>query len=165
MLRKIFFIGTVLFFAAVHGQAQEELNPIKWSLTSGKSSESLKKGDAFKADLSAEIEKGWHLYSLDKIDGGPISTKISVAEDSPFELGKIAAPDPIEFDDPAFGITTKFYEDAVKFSLPLKASENFEPGKSALKIKIRFQLCNDQICLPPKTVVVTGDSGKSSKGN
>lgn len=165
MLRKLFFIGCLLFLVAVQTKAQEELNPVKWSLKSEKAVETLKSGDEFKAFLSAKIEKGWHLYALEKIDGGPIPTKVSVAEDAPFELGKIEVPEPIEVDDSAFGITTKFYENDVKFNLPLKVLSSFESGKSELKIKIRFQMCNDQMCLPPKTAIVSLDSEKSLPDN
>lgn len=162
MLKKLFLGGLILFAVAFQIRAQEEPNPIKWSLSSEKSLASIKGNEAFKITLNAAIEKGWHLYALEKTAGGPLPTKISIAEDSPFEPGKIEAPDPIEFDDPAFGTTTRFYEDAVQFKMSVKVLEKFEAGKSELKIKIRFQTCNDQMCLPPKTVIVSLEAEKPS---
>jgi DsbC/DsbD-like thiol-disulfide interchange protein len=160
MMKKILLIGFVLFSAAFQIQAQEEPNPIKWFLSSEKPVESVKSGEIFKLILRAEIEKGWHLYALEKVEGGPLPTKISAIEDALFELGKIEVSDPVEFDDPAFGITTKFYEDSVEFKFPVKVSDKFVAGKSDLKIKIRFQTCNDQMCLPPKTVVLKPEPEK-----
>ncbi|MGI9035787.1 MAG: protein-disulfide reductase DsbD N-terminal domain-containing protein [Pyrinomonadaceae bacterium] len=160
MFQKLFLIVFVLFSIAFQVRAQDEINPVKWSLKVEKPLTSLNKGDSFNAALSAEIEKGWHLYALEKTDGGPLPTRISVPDESPFELGKIEAPPPIEVDDAAFGVTTKFYEMAVKFNLPIKVLDGFERDSSELKIKVRFQICNDQMCLPPTTVVVDSHSEK-----
>ncbi|MGI8469468.1 MAG: protein-disulfide reductase DsbD N-terminal domain-containing protein [Pyrinomonadaceae bacterium] len=163
MFKNLLLIGFLLLLGAVQIWAQDEINPVKWSLNIEKPIKSLGKGDNFKAILSAEIEKGWHLYALEKIEGGPIPTRISVPEDSPFELGKIEPPKPIEVDDSAFGITTKFYEEAVKFDLPVKVLDSFERNISELKIKVRFQTCNNEMCLPPKTVIVDSREQNSEK--
>ena len=170
MFGKLFLTGFILLAAAASAQifAQEkepELNPVSWSIDIEKPLESLHQGDNFTAALDAKIESGWHLYALEKIEGGPIPTKISIADDASFELGEIDFPPPIEVDDAAFGVTTKFYEDGVKFRLPIKVLENFESGKSDLRIKIRFQTCNDQMCLPPKTVIVSRNSKQTSENN
>lgn len=154
MLKKLFVIGFLFALGAICVRAQEEINPVKWSLAVEETSKPPNKGDVFNVVLKAEIEKGWHLYALEKTEGGPIATRISVADGSLFELGKIEAPKPFEFDDTSFGATTKFYEDSVKFTLPVKVLETFEEGSTKLKIKIRFQTCNNEMCLPPKTVTV-----------
>lgn len=154
MFKRLFLIGFFLFSAAIQIHAQDEIKPVKWSLRVEQPIKSLNKDDNFKAALSAEIEKGWHLYALEKIEGGPTPTRISIVEDSPFELGKIDAPKPVEVEDSAFGVTTKFYENAVKFGLPLKVTKDFDKDSAKLKIKVRFQVCNDEMCLPPATAIV-----------
>ena len=156
MLKKFLVICFVLALSIIHIYAQddEEKIPVKWTLKTDKPSKPLSKDDIFKVQLSAEIEKGWHLYALEKIEGGPIPTRISLAEEQPFELGKIEAPKPIEVDDSAFGVTTKFYENSVNFILPVKVLDTFDSENTELKVKVRFQICTDQMCLPPKTVMV-----------
>jgi thiol:disulfide interchange protein DsbD len=154
MLRKLFIIVFLLSLAALKSPAQEENVPVKWSLEVKSVSRNLLKDDQFNAFLSAEIEKGWHLYALEKIEGGPIPTRITIAGELPFELGKIEAPKPIEVDDAAFGVTTKFYEEAVRFTLPIKVLQSTGADAAQLQIKVRFQICNDEMCLPPKTIVV-----------
>ncbi|MGI8556369.1 MAG: protein-disulfide reductase DsbD N-terminal domain-containing protein [Pyrinomonadaceae bacterium] len=160
MLKKLFVIVFLLLIGALQIFAQDEINPVKWSLKIETPVKSVNKGDTFNAVLSAKIDDGWHLYALEKIEGGPFPTRISVPDDALFELSKIDAPPPIEFDDSAFGVITKFYENAVNFGLPLKAKENVDKDLFNLKIKVRFQVCNDQMCLPPTTVAVESGAKK-----
>ena len=156
MLRNLLLIAFLLPLAVLEIAAQEEkeIVPVKWSLDTKNFSRTLSKDDQFHAFLSAKIEKGWHLYALEKIEGGPIPTRITIAADLPFELGKIEAPKPIEVDDAAFGVTTKFYEDEVRFTLPIRVLQTSGAEPAQLQVKVRFQICNDEMCLPPKTVVV-----------
>lgn len=137
-------------------EEEEEFTPIKWKSEVEKPDRNLSKDEKIKLFLTAEIEKGWHLYALERIEGGPIATKIALVENPFFKAENIIAPPPIEKDDAAFGVTTKFYEDSVKFTLPLIAKENLT-GKSSVDIKIRYQTCNDQMCLPPKTLLIEID--------
>lgn len=145
-----------LAFGVSEISAQEEPDPTKWSLTVENQTKRLVKDNKFDVVLTAQIEKGWYLYALEKIEGGPIPTRISLVENQPFELGNIVAPSPIETDDAAFGVVTKFYEDSVRFTLPLRVLQNVS-GETKLQVKVRYQICNDEMCLPPKSVVVESD--------
>lgn len=156
MFRKFFLIGLFLLSAgAAHTLAQGAINPVKWSLKVERSVELLNEGNNFMAVLSAEIERGWHLYALEKIEGGPIPTLISVPDGLPFELGKIDAPAPLENHDSAFGVTTKFYQNTVDFNLPIRVSDKAQKSSTSLKIKVRYQICSEEVCLAPKTVIVS----------
>ena len=135
-------------------------NPVKWSLTSDSKAAQLKSGDRIKASLKAEIESGWHLYALEQPEGGPVATTIKTTEGKPFAIdGKIESPKPIVRVDPLFTsldgkpLQTKFFADGVTFTVPVKATA--ETASDALSLDVRFQLCNDTFCLPPKTVRVS----------
>jgi len=129
-------------------------NPTKWSLESDAKGKTLKRSEKFKAALKAEIEEGWHLYALEQAEGGPIPTTVKVAEEVPFILeGKVTTPEPITKFDPNFNIDTKFFTNQAQFNLPLQATADTKADD--LAIHVRFQLCNDTFCLPPKTVKVT----------
>ena len=150
---KLFLLFVLLPVAAI---AQ---NPAKWSLESNAKGKSFKSGETFKAFLKAEVEEGWHLYALDQPKGGPIATTIKVAEGVPFEIvGEIESPKPIIQPDPNFVVNdkpleTKFFKDRASFGLNLKATEDAIAER--LSVDVRFQLCNDTFCLPPKTVRVS----------
>lgn len=135
-------------------------NPSSWSLSSDKQNADLRSGETLTANLRADIESGWHLYALEQPKGGPIATTIKVSGGSPFEItGKITSPKPIQKIEELFvgedgkPLETKFFENTATFAVPLKATAN--AAASSLALDVRFQLCNDTLCLPPKTVKVT----------
>jgi DsbC/DsbD-like thiol-disulfide interchange protein len=133
------------------GAQDAPLNPVKWSLEVKPAPAPLKVGDVFTAELTAKIDAGWHLYSLELPPGGPRPTRITLAADQPFELaGKVEAPDPLTDFDPNFQMDTTYYEDAVTFTLPVKVVGDAAGVK--LAVSVRYQVCTKQLCLAPKTV-------------
>lgn len=129
------------------------LNPVKWSLKLDPAAKTYKKGEPFTAQVTAQIEEGWHLYSLEEIPNGPRPTRITLAEDQGFTLaGEIEQPVPITKFDENFGVETQFYEESATFAVPLKVSATAKSGATTLVIQTRYQTCNDRLCLPPKTV-------------
>lgn len=143
-----------LLSAAVFAQ-----DPTVWTIDSDAKGRTLSAGNEFSAVLRSAIEPGWHLYALDQPDGGPIKTTIKVTPDDPFEIGgEIVSPDPFVEPDPNFivdgkPLDTKFYKDSVEFTVPIRALA--EVAAEKLRLDVRFQLCNETYCLPPKTVRVS----------
>lgn len=129
-------------------------NPVSWSLESDAKGKVLKAEEKFKAKLKAKIEGEWHLYAVEQPDGGPFPTKITVAENLPFQLdGKTESPTPITKFDKNFNIDTKFFAKEAEFNLPLKTTADAKADDLAINVK--YQVCDDTTCLPPKTVKVT----------
>ncbi len=149
---RVFLTAIVLLFvSSITVSAQ---NPTKWKLVSVSESKELKTGDKFEAKLLAEIEPGWHLYSLEQPKGGPIATTIKLPEEGNFAIaGDVTTPKPITEFDPNFEIETSYFKDRGEFSIPLEAKR--EASGKDLAVDVRFQLCDDRLCLPPKTVRVT----------
>ncbi len=154
------FIPRILIASALFSVSVFAQNPAKWSLSSDTKEATLKAGSTAKAALKAEIESGWKLYALEQPEGGPIATTIKVSEGNPFEIsGKIESPKPkVKLDELFTGfdgkpLETKYFTEGVTFSIPLKTIA--ETAASALSLDVRFQLCNDTLCLPPKTVRVS----------
>jgi thiol:disulfide interchange protein DsbD len=147
---RLFFIFIVLLFSiSVFGQ-----NPVSWSLESDAKGKRLKQNESFKAKLKAQIEGDWYLYAVEQPDGGPFPTKITVAENLPFKIdGKVTSPNPTTKFDPNFQIETKFFSKSAEFNIPLKTIG--AANGNELAINVRYQVCDDSVCLPPKTVKVS----------
>ncbi len=147
----------LLFLFSIAGFGQDKAH---WSLDSVSKGQTIKAGGDVKADLKADIDPGWRLYALDQPKGGPIATTIKISETSPFDIvGKIASPKPTEKLDPLFvgtdgkALITKYFSNSVSFGLSAKARS--EVSADQLSVDVRFQLCDDNFCMPPKTVRVT----------
>lgn len=147
---KSLLILTVLFLPAF-ALAQ---NPVSWSLESDAKGKTLPSGARVKAKLKAAIEGEWNLYAVEQPEGGPFPTKITVPENLPFQIeGKPSSPAPITKFDPNFKIDTKFFSKSAEFDLNLKTTA--DANGDDLAINVRFQVCDDTVCLPPRTVKVT----------
>src|SRR5688572_10210499 len=157
MVKPFFLILSIVLLLSVASLAQD---PAKWRLSSDGQGKTLVSGETLSANLAAEIEAGWHLYALEQPEGGPIATTIKVTEGQPFELaGKITSPKPtVKIDELFVGmdgkpLETKFFVNGVTFGVPLRATG--AAGVDTLSLDVRFQLCNDTLCLPPKTTRVS----------
>ncbi|PYS86014.1 MAG: hypothetical protein DMF62_17335 [Acidobacteria bacterium] len=103
------------------------------------------------AKINASIGAGWHMYSITQGAGGPIPTRITLAE-GPFALGRISGTKPAVKLDPNFGINTESYSGNATFNVPFTVNADAPTGDSALNINVRYQVCNDTVCMPPKTL-------------
>ena len=152
-LHRLFKLALVLCFSAVSINGQEtetEPNPIKWSITTNVS-KPVKAGDRFVLELTAQIEKGWHLYSTERVEGGPTPTRIIIPSGQSFEMaGEIDSPAPHSSYDPNFQIATDYYEGSVPFTIPLRALANSGASANKLHVQVRYQTCTQTICLAPK---------------
>ncbi len=141
-------------------------NPSKWSLAIENSDGKIEAGKNYKAKLTAEVEPGWNLYALDQPEGGPIATTIKAAENSGIEIvGEVRSASPKTKEDENFKIDgkplqTKYFENSAEFQLDFRlaagaANAGTEPtyfySDSNVAFAVRFQLCNDTLCLPPRT--------------
>lgn len=143
---------TALLTSACAVTAQEH-NPVHWSAPAV--GDKAQPGGRIRVRVAAEIQPGWHLYSLKKIEDGPIPTTITLSPDQPFRLaGAIDAPPPIVMRDPTFDMDVEYYEESAEFVLPVEVGADAKPGPAKVSVAARYQSCNDKMCLPPRTVKI-----------
>jgi DsbC/DsbD-like thiol-disulfide interchange protein len=145
-----------LFFAAAMAAclAAAPADPVAWKLQNPPAVP-VKAGARFNVKLLAEVQDGWHLYSLKPMAEGPIPTRIWIAEGQPFSLaGAVQSPDPQVMQDPSFGMEVELYEGEAVFTLPVRVASGASPGSQKLVVSASYQSCNNKLCLPPKTVKV-----------
>lgn len=136
-----------LFGVSIYGQ-----NPVSWSLSSPK--KTAKAGEKFNVQLSGAIQGGWYIYSITQGAGGPYPTRVTVA--APFVLaGGVKGPAPKRQMDANFGIETEKYVGGANLTVPVSVPAGTAAGAQTLEVSVRFQTCNDEVCLPPKTVKVS----------
>ena len=106
-------------------------------------------------DLKAQIDQGWHVYSISQGPGGPIPTRIVLAPGQPFDLiGTVRGPAPATRFDSNFGINVETYDDRAAFGLIVHVAADARVGTDTVTIKARFQTCNASLCLPPRTETI-----------
>lgn len=129
-------------------------DPVAWKIQ-GAPGKPVKAGAAFTVKLVAEVQEGWHLYSMKHMEDGPIATRIWLPEGQPFQLAGAIRPDqPQVVQDPSFNMEVELYEGEATFTLPVKIAPGAAAGAQSLVVNASYQTCNNKLCLPPKTVKV-----------
>jgi len=147
-VRRALLLGVALAISAAAA------DPVTWKVQSAPS-QPVKPGAPFTVKIAADIEKGWHVYSMRPIEDGPIPTRVWLAEGQPFQLtGPVKAEDPESVEDATLQKEVELYEGAAWFELPVKASASVTAGTQKMTISVSYQSCNNKMCLPPKTVRV-----------
>ena len=108
--------------------------------------------------FTAAIDKGWHVYSTDLGDGGPISATFNVEKISGAEVvGKLKpVGKEISTFDKLFEMKVRYFENTAQFVQKLKLTG----GAYRLEGYLEYGACNDENCLPP-TQVAFQFSGKA----
>lgn len=131
-----------------------QLRPVTWSASGPKTA--VTAGATIPIALVATIDDGWHLYSTTQPPGGPIPTRITLAASPVFAAnGALTFPKPAVAADPNFGINVETYDRHVAFTIPLKVANNAVSHVENLTVRARFQACNANLCMPPRTETVT----------
>ena len=112
----------------------------------------LKKISDTEAELvfNATIDAGWHLYSTDLPEDGPVSATINFDQIDGAELvgGLIPQGNIIEHFDNMFEMDLRYFENNGTFVQKVK----FTGGTYTLKGYLQYGACNDENCLPPTNV-------------
>jgi thiol:disulfide interchange protein DsbD len=137
---------------------QELLDPIKWSASAERKS-------ATEAEIvfTAKLDKGWHLYSQQLPEFGPVPTTFTYKDLGGSQLiGKVSEPKGKEELDPNFDMVVKYFDGKARFVQKLKLTEK----ATTVKAEVEFMVCDDKRCLPPDVVelsvsIPAFDAGKS----
>ena len=139
MKKSIFSILLLLFAVVVQAQIQE---PVKFK----SELKTLQAGEA-EVVFTGTIDKGWHVYSTDLGDGGPISATFNVESISGAELVGKLKPVGKGFDK-LFEMKVRYFENTAQFVQKLKLTG----GEYKVEGFLEYGACNDENCLPPTQV-------------
>ncbi len=143
----------ILLLSGPNALAQLPGDIVQW--TAKTTPASVRAGQKATATLAARIADGWHVYSITQAPGGPVKTEISVPPDRILKAsGDVVGPKPQTAFDPNFKMNAEFYEKTVTFQVPVQIDASAKPGEVKGTIDVRFQACNDRLCLPPTKVHV-----------
>ena len=100
--------------------------------------------------FSAAIDKGWHVYSTELGDGGPISATFNVDKTSGIELlGKLKpVGKEVATFDKLFEMKVRYFENTAKFIQKVKLTG----GAYEIEGYLEYGACDDESCLPPTEV-------------
>lgn len=154
-MKRIIIALVVLFSANIFGQIYD---PVKWNTAVEKISDT-----EYTLISTATIDKGWHLYSQDVPEDGPIPTSfIYDDEGGVFKIigntteGKGEVEFTKLFGDE--GMELKHFSKKASFRQRIEVVGD----NTTLTAFVEFMVCDDTRCLPPKEVDLVFDLAKAA---
>jgi hypothetical protein len=110
--------------------------------------------------VTLDIEKGFHAYANPAGDDSLLPTTVSVSGDPKPEDVKVTYPAGKERKDDVLDQTIRVYEGKVTIDVSFhRPTRNTDP----LEVTVKYQVCNEMQCLPPKTVKVKVEEKSEEK--
>lgn len=135
------YIIIFLLLSIIPIQAFSQIkDPVKWSYKSIRINDTIAE-----LQFTANIDKGWHLYSQAIPDGGPLPTEFKFEKITGAKLtGKVTEPKGHEEYDQMFEMKVKYFDGQAIFVQKVKITSN----KPALvKGILNYQACDDKSCI------------------
>ena len=144
-MKKLIYILTLTLFFTSFSNAQI-FEPVKWQTSVEKISDT-----EYDLVVTATIDDGWHLYSQNVPDNGPIPTSFSFKNiEGQFDLVEKTKEGEghTEFDN-VFNMEIKYFEKEAIFKQRIKV---LTKDKITINETLEFMVCDDTNCLPPTDV-------------
>lgn len=143
MKKFTLFLLALVVAATAFSQVE---NPVKWDFKAVK-----KDAKQYTVVITATFASPWHIYSQTTPDGGPLPTEIKFKANPLATLdGKVKEDGSLKTTyDENFKVDVKYFSDKVVYTQVVKLKA---PVKTHATGEIKYMVCNDNRCLPPKTV-------------
>ncbi|SDS01709.1 Thiol:disulfide interchange protein DsbD [Formosa sp. Hel1_31_208] len=132
----------LVFGVTSHAQI---FKPVTWKTSVEKISDT-----EFDLISTATIDSGWHLYSQNVPEDGPIPTTFVYNANADYELnGNTLEDEGHTVDDPVFQMVIKFFSDKAEFRQRITV---LNQELSIVEGEVEFMVCDDEKCLPPNYI-------------
>ena len=150
MFRILFSLLAVIFSISVRGQM---MDPVHFT-----SQLKMLEGDEAEIIFSATVDPGWHVYSTDLGNDGPISATFNVVKmDGVETVGKLKPRgNVVKQFDKMFDMELRFFEHKAMFVQKVR----FTKPQYTIDCYLEYGACNDEMCMPPSQVELK-KSGKA----
>jgi len=112
------------------------------------------RGTAFQIAVVMKIRPGFHVNAREKSEEYLIATDLKAELPAGFSSGEVAYPkgklENFTFSKKPLNV----YQDTVVLRLPVTALANAPLGEQHIPVKLRYQACSAEICLPPVTLTL-----------
>tara|TARA_R110002126_G_scaffold25907_5_gene88184 strand:+ start:1048 stop:3039 length:1992 start_codon:yes stop_codon:yes gene_type:complete len=142
MKKHLILLFALIAFTVGNSQI---LEPVKWKTSIEKLSDT-----EYNLISKATIEDGWHLYSQNVPEDGPIPTTFTFDDaNGAFKfIGNTSEEVGRTVDDPVFQMMIKFFEKSAIFVQKVELIGDV----TSVNATVEFMVCDDTRCLPPTEV-------------
>ncbi len=112
------------------------------------------RGSSFQIAVVMKIRPGFHVNAREKSEDYLIATDLKAALRAGFSSGEVSYPKG-KLEKFAFSkIPLNVYQDTVVLRMPVTALASAPLGEQHIPLKLRYQACSSELCLPPVTLTL-----------
>jgi len=112
------------------------------------------RGSSFQVAVVMKIRPGFHVNAREKSEDYLIATDLKPELPAGFKAGEVAYPKGQLLNFAFSKIPLNVYQDTVTLFMPVTALPGAPLGKHEIPLKLRYQACSSEICLPPVTLTL-----------
>jgi cytochrome c biogenesis DsbD-like protein len=164
---SVALFGLILIALAASRSAAQEQVPSGRDVVSSSTYASLEpvaRGSSFQLAVVLKIRPGFHINAREKSEDYLIATDLKAELPAGFQAADVSYP---RGKLHAFAFSKKplnVYEDTVILRLPLTALPTAPLGPQHIPLKLRYQACSTEICLPPVTLALDAALNVAASG-
>jgi cytochrome c biogenesis DsbD-like protein len=146
----IISIGTLALCGALLAQVPSGREVVKPEIFA--SLDPAGRGSSFQIAVVMKIRPGFHVNAREKSDEYLIATDLKAEVPAGFSGGEVSYPKG-RFENFSFSKKPlNVYQGTVILRLPVTALESAPLGEQHIPLKLRYQACSTELCLPPVTI-------------
>jgi len=118
------------------------------------SREPIGRGSSFQIAVVMKIRPGFHVNAREKSEDYLIATDLKAVLPAGFSNGEVSYPQG-KLEQFSFSKTPlNVYQDTVILRMPVTALASAPLGEQHIPLKLRYQACSNELCLPPVTLTL-----------
>ena len=115
------------------------------------------RGSQFQIAAVLKIRPGFHINAREKSEDYLIATDLRAEAPAGFQLGDVSYPKGALHSFTFSKKPLNVYEDTITLRLPVTALPSASLGVQHIPLKLRYQACSTEICLPPVTLTLDAE--------
>ena len=148
----VLWIGSLVLCAALLAQVPSGREVVKPEIYA--SLDPAARGSSFQIAVVMKIRPGFHVNAREKSEDYLIATDLKAALPAGFTGGEVSYPKG-KLEQFTFSkIPLNVYQDTVVLRMPVTALANAPLGEQHIPLKLRYQACSTDLCLPPVTLTL-----------
>ncbi|HUC53447.1 MAG TPA: protein-disulfide reductase DsbD N-terminal domain-containing protein [Candidatus Cybelea sp.] len=148
----VLLIGSLALSAALPSQVPSGRDVVKPEIYA--SVDPAVRGSSFQIAVVMKIRPGFHVNAREKSEDYLIATDLKAVPPAGFSSGEVSYPKG-KLEQFSFSKTPlNVYQDTVILRMPVTALASAPLGEQHIPLKLRYQACSNELCLPPVTLTL-----------
>ena len=146
LLIVAFLIAPTSFYSAPVPQSAPNIG-VNGSLSANK----IQRGHSVQATVVMDIPSGYHVNSNRPLEKFLIATQVKVEAPKGIRVGPASYPRAVLRSFKFSKNRVSVYEGRATIRFNLTVPKDVSTGSKEIKVRLRYQSCNDEVCFPPQS--------------